>query len=713
MRAVQQLKYFIFALFTLASCMKNDVYNPDSKPDNGKLTDLIIPENFKWSTTQQVAINVSVDNRTEHTYTLLIYPQGYTDSTLPIATGTVSSSSPYNGTITLPASDTLVSIIHTLRYNDGERSYLQYTAPIENGKVNAKFSTVSSESKQTRSLAVTTRGIDEEFNNATELTNNIKNLSKGIYKVSVGNTYTLPKKNINTGGELKIYVAGTLVVPEGGVLNNNNGENESEIIILGEKHLGKDQTGTLMCSGDFTLNNGFEIENHGVINIKGTFKIHNGSDVDTYGCVYADKLELNGNGSKGNGKGEDEDEDENDVDYDIKQGGSTIVNDMSMQKASVEMEAGTYLQVKNKLTLKKECEIEGPESKQKAYAVVEVGTVSIDGDGSVKPEREIKERVFVVCDQLLKAPEGVSVSDGAVWSNTNEAKENNITTPASHCFSGFNPDGNDSGVDPEPEEIKTSPGLYSYAFEDQWPNLGDYDMNDLVLEANPHIYSKNNIVTKVVFEGRITALGASNKIAAAVQWDEIPSNAISGINYSEESTAFTESLFSLNANKTESGQKYAVIPLFDNGHTLCGSSATSLLGTSAGSHLSKSFTITITMATNSNISTTSLELEKWNYFITCNATNGKRMEIHMIDKKPTDLFDNNRIGGVAQLANDPFKTKDNFCWAMRIPGSFNFPLERNDIRQSFENFDSWITDPSYKWYEKPKEGMTRSVNNDL
>lgn len=703
MRAVQQLKYFSFALLTLASCMENDVYNPDSKPDNGKLTDLIIPENFKWSTTQQVAINVSVDNRTEHTYTLLIYPQGYTDSTLPIATGTVSNSSPYNGTITVPASDTLVSIVHMLRYNDGERSYLQYTAPIENGKVNAKFSTASSESKQTRSLAAT-RGEDEdyspeEFNGATELTNNINDLKKGIYKVSVGNTYKLPKKNINAGGELKIYVAGTLVVPDGGVLNNNNGDNDSEIIILGEKHLGKDQTGTLMCSGDFTIKNGFDIENHGVINIKGTFKIHNGSDVDTYGCVYADKLELDGNGSQGNGKGED------DVEYDIEQGGSTIVNDMSMQKASVEMEAGTYLQVKNKLTLKKECEIEGPESKRQAYAVVEAGTVSTEGAQS--HDREIKDRVFVVCDQLSIAPAGIDVKNGAVWSDTNGAKENNITTPASHCFHGYNPDGNDSGVDPEPEEIKTSPGLYSYAFEDQWPNLGDYDMNDLVFEANPHIYSKNNMVTKVVFEGTITALGASNKIAAAVQWDGIPSNAISGINYSEESTAFTESLFSLNANKTESGQQYAVIPLFDNGHVLCGSSATSLLGTSAESHLSKSFTITITMATNSNISTTSLELEKWNYFITCNATNGKRMEIHMIDMRPTDLFDNNRIGGVAKSANDPFKTKDYFCWAMRIPGSFNFPLERNDIRQSFENFDSWITDPSYKWYEKPKDGMTR------
>ena len=74
------------------------------------------------------------------------------------------------------------------------------------------------------------------------------------------------------------------------------------------------------------------------------------------------------------------------------------------------------------------------------------------------------------------------------------------------------------------------------------------------------------------------------------------------------------------------------------------------------------------------------------------------MEIHLINGKATDLFDTSLVGGVVFSPGTPFRAKGNFCWAMQIPGEFRFPLENNNIRQSFENFDSWITKPEYDWY---------------
>ena len=80
---------------------------------------------------------------------------------------------------------------------------------------------------------------------------------------------------------------------------------------------------------------------------------------------------------------------------------------------------------------------------------------------------------------------------------------------------------------------------------------------------------------------------------------------------------------------------------------------------------------------------------------------GKRMEIHQINGKATDLFDTSAIGGVVASPNTPFRAKGNFCWVMIIPGEFSFPLEGNNLRQSFENFELWIANPDYDWYNHP------------
>ena len=111
----------------------------------------------------------------------------------------------------------------------------------------------------------------------------------------------------------------------------------------------------------------------------------------------------------------------------------------------------------------------------------------------------------------------------------------------------------------------------------------------------------------------------------------------------------------------------------------------------------KEFTVTIYLEEQS-VEEAKLTLDNWNFFITCNAQQGKRMEIHLINGKATDLFDTSLVGGVVFSPSTPFRAKGNFCWAMQIPGEFRFPLENNNIRQSFENFDSWITKPEYDWY---------------
>lgn len=150
---------FLLILTALTSCLDNDVYDPNNKKDNGNTTDLVIPPGFTWSMTTDVAVNISTDNKSDHTFTILVYPQGATSETLPLIAGTSRSGKPFSGEITVPAGDTIVSIVKTLKYNDGDKLRMECVAPIVNGKVTVDLGNMEA-SAATRASRATTRGMD-------------------------------------------------------------------------------------------------------------------------------------------------------------------------------------------------------------------------------------------------------------------------------------------------------------------------------------------------------------------------------------------------------------------------------------------------------------------------------------------------------------------------------------------------------------------------
>ena len=202
MKTMRILKSALFALsLTFVGCMDNDVYNPDRLPDNGGITDLVVPSNFPWSTTAKVTVNVNVNGKSNQTYNIFIYPQGAGEETLPLTTGVAKGETTYSETITIPASDTIVSVMQTMRYKDGGIAKLQYSAPIINGKANVN----SGNASVTRTA---TRGNDDDcpelndadkkaIKSATKIsgTTVIDKKDNNAYLVEAGTSYTLNVKN--------------------------------------------------------------------------------------------------------------------------------------------------------------------------------------------------------------------------------------------------------------------------------------------------------------------------------------------------------------------------------------------------------------------------------------------------------------------------------------------------------------------------------------
>lgn len=236
-------------------------------------------------------------------------------------------------------------------------------------------------------------------------------------------------------------------------------------------------------------------------------------------------------------------------------------------------------------------------------------------------------------------------------------------------------------------------GEMTYLFEDNWPSLGDYDMNDLVINVEPS-YSQNsaNQVETLTLKVVLRAVGASKRLAAGIQLDGVNSSLISNVSRSDD--WLTGSVFS---SDFESGSN-AVIPLFDDAHATLGESSAVLLNTIKGGASKSSASTTITITFNTPVSTDKINVSKLNIFAVNGGTKGKRSEIHMYGYAPTA---NSNSSGTT------FRSADKLVWVLGIPNGFSYPLEYVNIKDAYPEFESWASSggsSSADWYKSPSAG---------
>lgn len=681
------------SLILLSSCLDGkDVYdpendNPENKFDEGRVTDLTVPAQFTWSTTQKVTVSYTPQGKAGHPYVVNVYDQNADEHSLPLASGVAKAGSAFTCQLTLPASDTLISVVQEVKFRDGGIGCRQMQLPIKNHLV--LFSGAAATRVAATRTTTATRIIKSDWEAAKELKEG--DTATGTCKVSAGKTVRIAGVNANA----TIYVAGTLNLPNVNITNNSSGS----IVVLSQddiKSLGMtaDQAGMVMGE-NIAIKNGFSINNGGSIHLTGTLSVANGSKVTTSGCIFANELEIIGNGQK-----------TKDVStYTIAEGGCTQVTSMYVQNAKISMGKQAYLHVENELLFKNSSSIVGStDTMENGFsAVVQAGTIRKEKENGKKQDVLIDQSVWVVSENTPTKPnKGFQLSNDSNWGNLAGAADAGVSIPPTECSSGFNPQGNTSGEDPEPAPVdETTLGTFTYAFEDLWPNYGDYDMNDLILKVTPILQSEGGEITTIKATCSIVAIGASNRLGAAIRLRGISPTAIAGIQYSSTGN-FEGNTFMTEGNGTERYQNEAVIPLFDNAHSLAGQ--TGISGTHLGKAMTpKEFTVTIRM--NAGVAASQLVIDNWDCFLLVNAGFNSRHEVHLIDQTGTDRFDSTLVGAEALSKATPFRSKDGFCWAMRFASDFPIPLESQNLRTVFPQFEEWVTSGgsnSTDWYQNPQ-----------
>lgn len=216
-----------------------------------------------------------------------------------------------------------------------------------------------------------------------------------------------------------------------------------------------------------------------------------------------------------------------------------------------------------------------------------------------------------------------------------------------------------------------TPSVYgwgTYAFEDLWPDEGDYDFNDLVLNYRyTHVYNADDKIVETILTFNIKNIGGSfrNGFGIELDMDEGLIENVTG--------SIISGLVTLNGKGLESGQDKPVVIVFDDAQQTAYSNAK----------------LNLVISFTSPISTN--EFGTKNPFIFINQDRGR--EVHLANKPPTTLA-NIELFGTGDDDSDPtsgryYKNATNLPWGIDIIHDFVYPQEKVAIILGYNKFADW------------------------
>jgi len=227
------------------------------------------------------------------------------------------------------------------------------------------------------------------------------------------------------------------------------------------------------------------------------------------------------------------------------------------------------------------------------------------------------------------------------------------------------------------------------AFEDLWPSKGDYDFNDAVIDYNfNQITNADNDMVEIEAEFILRAHGAfyHNGFGFQLPFDKSLVAGVSG------DLRVTGNIVTLDDKNLEAGQTLPVVMLWEDAYDVLPQE-----GGGIGVNTDPDFpfvipdTLRITITLANPVGLASSGIPPYNPFI---FVNGQRdVEVHLVDKVPTDLASPDLFGTEADDSNQAtgryYRTQNNLPWAINIIESLEYPVEKVDITSAYLHFGEW------------------------
>jgi LruC domain-containing protein len=308
---------------------------------------------------------------------------------------------------------------------------------------------------------------------------------------------------------------------------------------------------------------------------------------------------------------------------------------------------------------------------------------------------------------------------------------------------GTDGDSDGDGVKNSSDEFPTDatkayslwyPGSSTYgtlAYEDQWPNVGDYDFNDVVVRyRSRQILNAQRLVKGLEMDLRLDARGGNNRSGFALAMPGVlPSQIQSGtVKLTKDGIVVPGAVQLAGMTGEDGGVVFEIFPdaialmppdSIDDGSAACLSKGFRNTGQGCKVQSFVAFKLSFDLIT----ATSTFPLPPYDPFIFNSVIKGttaaKAIEVHLLGKQPTSRADKNlfktgvdysTLGSNGKYSNS-YGTKPALTstlgapWALDIPIVWDYPNEGLAVYLAYPLMKDWITsggtlNPS--WYLSPK-----------
>ncbi|KIE18729.1 hypothetical protein SE23_20750 [Vibrio sinaloensis] len=336
--------------------------------------------------------------------------------------------------------------------------------------------------------------------------------------------------------------------------------------------------------------------------------------------------------------------------------------------------------------------------------------IDFDRDGSFESSERIISDLSVsdgTSDVFFSVPTWANV--GQTWARFRLSNTSGIG-PSGGVPAGevedYQLDITESGV--VTESYPTGASHVTFAYEDQYPLVGDYDMNDVLMNVKFTEYQLDDQVIRLKIEGQIAALGGDNRSGFAIR---LPNVARSDIK--QDSVVLTVNNVEAEGAVLEEGTTDAVFIIHEDlwNITEAGEAENcTMFRTQVNCGTSYRPTWQLTLSMQNAISTDMMPAFPYDPFIfaapghyygdvgleVSGGYPGRGLEIHLKNKAPTSKFNPayKSKGVDASSGSTHYHDANGLPWAIEIPISWKHPLERVNILEAYSQFAGFAQDSS-------------------
>jgi LruC domain-containing protein len=310
-------------------------------------------------------------------------------------------------------------------------------------------------------------------------------------------------------------------------------------------------------------------------------------------------------------------------------------------------------------------------------------------------------------------------NDVLFYVTSNPASAISVSDVSQITYTGDDSDGDgiSDPVDDYPDDAARAYDNYypalntfgSLAFEDLWPNTGDYDFNDLVVDYYfTEVLNAFNEVVELKADFVLKATGASYENGFGFELGITPDQ-VASITGSQ----LVGSVVSLAENGTELNQAKAVCMVFDNVYGIVTRPQGFYVNTQTEAPHVNTDTVNIGISFAQPQTSEILGTPPYNPFIFVNQD--RTREVHLAEHPPTSLAEGSAYFGSGDdnsVVSGYYKTSNNLPWALDIVETLSYPLERVTIDEAHNYFIGWAetSGGNYADWFKDKPGYRISEN---